>query len=227
MSTAAGSEVGIPLLVAVELDLAGGWRLGGDLSAPEAALAAAELEATLGGAGEDGVEIVLSHGEAAGEGFRPAGGLPAGRAARRVAAGAAVWCVRDARGVRSALAVAGEPPASVEGARLEQEVEDEPALSGRCLVLGERALVEDAESWIVWAARQRLDGVFVHVSTGPAPVGSAPEASRAANSCHSLGTPLNCRTPRSSNSIPEPAARSLMMLAAARSGRRASRGSRA
>ena len=51
--------------MAVELDLAFGWRLGGDLTASEAALAAAELEATLGPAGEEGVEIVLSHGKAA------------------------------------------------------------------------------------------------------------------------------------------------------------------
>ena len=64
MSTTGLGGVGSSLLMAVELDLAFGWRLGGDLTAPEAALAAAELEATLGPAGEEGVEIVLSHGKA-------------------------------------------------------------------------------------------------------------------------------------------------------------------
>jgi hypothetical protein len=168
--------MGISLLVAVELDLAGGWRLGGDLSAPEAALAAAEFEATLGRAGEEGVEIVLSHGEAAGEGFRRRAAPQRlelhGESPRGLLFGA--YATLEEFGARWPWP--GEPPTSVEGARLEQEVEDEPALSGRCLVLGERALVEDAESWIVWAARQRLDGVFVHVSNGPEPVGSAPEA---------------------------------------------------
>jgi hypothetical protein len=55
-------------------------------------------------------------------------------------------------------------------------VEEAPALVGRCLVLGDRALVEDAESWIVWAARNRLNSMFVHVSTRRDPAGAAPEA---------------------------------------------------
>jgi hypothetical protein len=148
--------VGICLLMAVELDLARGWRLGGDLSAPEAALAAAELEATLGPVGEQGVEIALSHGGAAGEGFRrraaPQRRELHGESPRALLFGA--YATLEELGARWPWP--GAPPARVEGARLEEEVEDEPALSGRCLVLGERALVEDVESWIVWAARQRL-----------------------------------------------------------------------
>jgi hypothetical protein len=162
--------------MAVELDLARGWRLGGDVSAPEAALAAAELEATLGAAGEEGVEIVLLHGEAAGEGFRRRAAPQRlelhGESPRALLFGA--YATLEELAARWPWP--GEPPACVEGARLAEEVEDEPALSGRCLVLGERALVEDAESWIVWAARQRVNCVFVHVSTAPEPVGSAPEA---------------------------------------------------
>jgi hypothetical protein len=49
-------------------------------------------------------------------------------------------------------------------------------LPGRCLVLGERAFVDDAENWIVWAARNRLSCLFVHVSTRRDPTGAAPEA---------------------------------------------------
>src|SRR5439155_8981895 len=37
------------------------------------------------------------------------------------------------------------------------------------------ALLDDVESWIVWAARRRLNCLFVHVGTGSAPVGAAPE----------------------------------------------------
>ena len=53
---------------------------------------------------------------------------------------------------------------------------DEPALRGRCLVLGEAALVDAADEWFAWAARNRFNTVFMHVSTARAPVGSAPEA---------------------------------------------------
>ena len=60
-------------------------------------------------------------------------------------------------------------------ARLEAEVESAPALPGRCLALGELALVEDVESWIVWGARNRLNSLFVHTSTAPEPFGAAPE----------------------------------------------------
>src|SRR5688500_3902017 len=59
-----------PAFMTIELQLSRGWRVAGHLSAPEAALAQAELEAALGPAGENGVEIVLSHGDVAGEGFR-------------------------------------------------------------------------------------------------------------------------------------------------------------
>ena len=145
--------VGSSLLMVVELDLAYGWRLGGDLSASEAALAAAELEATLGPAGQEGVEIVLSHGEGAGEGFWRRAARQRlelhGESPRGLLFGA--YAMLEELGARWPWP--GESPAIVQRARLEEEVEDEPALSGRCLILGERTLVEDAESWIVWAAR--------------------------------------------------------------------------
>src|SRR5204863_1695996 len=49
-------------------------------------------------------------------------------------------------------------------------------LPGRCRVLGAAALVDAAGEWIEWAARNRFNTVFVHVSTARAPAGSAPEA---------------------------------------------------
>jgi Domain of unknown function (DUF4838) len=162
--------------MAVELELERGCRLSRDLSAPEAALAAAELEAALGRAVDDGVEIVLSHGEAAGERFR-----------RRVAPGRLELHGESPRGLLfgayATLEELGagwpwptEPATGAARASLEEEVEDAPALPSRCLVLGERALVEDVESWIIWAARRRLNCLFVHVSTERAPLGAAPEA---------------------------------------------------
>jgi hypothetical protein len=70
----------------------------------------------------------------------------------------------------------GQKRRRAKGARFEELVEDAPALPGRCLVLGERALLEDAESWIVWAARNRLNTLFVHVSLQGEQTGAAPDA---------------------------------------------------
>ena len=56
-----------------------------------------------------------------------------------------------------------------------ESVEEEPIVPERCLVLGQRALLEAGEEWIVWAARQRLNTIFVHVGPGRAPFGAANE----------------------------------------------------
>jgi hypothetical protein len=160
----------------VELELSRGWRDTGDRSTPEAALAAAELETALGPAGEDGVEIVLSHGDAAGEGFRrratPGRVELHGDSPRGLLFGA--YAMLEELGARWPWP--GERATRPAGTRLEENVEESPALAGRCLVLGERGLVEEAEQWIVWAARNRLNCLFVHVSTRRDPTGAAPEA---------------------------------------------------
>jgi len=162
--------------MAIELDLERGWRLAADRSEPEVALAAAELEAVLGRAGEGGIVIALSHGDGRSDGFERRtepkritlhGESPHGLlfgAYRTLGDLGARWPWPGAEGSRAP------------GARLEEAVEGAPALAGRCLVLGERPLVEDAESWIVWAARNRLNCLFVHVSTRGEPTGAAPEA---------------------------------------------------
>jgi Domain of unknown function (DUF4838) len=163
----------------VELDLSGGWRVSG---APETAVATAELEeglAAIAGGSRRGGRVVfeLVEGGGSGEGFRweatPAVVRLEGAGPRGLLYGVfgllAALGVRwpwPGRGVRI-----GEPAFAVP-----ETLEEEPVLPGRCLVLGERALLEAAEDWIVWAARNRLNGIFVHVSTQRAPFGAAPEA---------------------------------------------------
>jgi hypothetical protein len=161
--------------MAVELDLSRGWRLVGDLSAPAAGLAAAELEAALGAPGDDGVELVLSHGSGPRDGFRrrasPLRLELHGESPRGLLFG--VYAMLEELGERWPWP--GEHRARTGHAALAEGIEESPALPGRCIVLGERILIDDAESWIVWAARNRLNGLFVHVSTRPDPVGAAPE----------------------------------------------------
>jgi len=160
----------------VDIDPTRGWRLAADLSNPTVALAASELEAALERPGEDGIEIELSHAGGAGDGFR-----------RRAQPGRVELQGESPRGLLfgvyrmlGELGLGWPWPGQRHGrarpARLEELVEDAPALPGRCLVLGERALLEDAESWIVWAARNRLNALFAHVSVRREPTGAAPEA---------------------------------------------------
>ncbi len=163
--------------MAIGVEVSRGWRLTADLADPTIALAAAELEAALGRPGEDGLEIALSHGGRTGDAFRRRVG-PArielhGDSPRALLFG--VYRTLEDLGLRWPWP--GERRGRPRGARLQKLTEKGPALPGRCLVLGERALVEYAEDWIVWAARNRLNGVFVHVSTRRNPTGAAPEGS--------------------------------------------------
>ena len=158
----------------IAIDPSRGWHFAADRSDPAAALAAAELEAALGRPGQGGIEIRLSHAGGGGDGFRrsvrPERIELHGDSPRALLFG--VYRTLEELGLRWEWP--GQEPSLARGARLDETVEDAPALPGRCLVLGERALVEDAESWIVWAARNRINTLFVHVSTRPDPVGAAP-----------------------------------------------------
>jgi Domain of unknown function (DUF4838) len=162
--------------MAIELDLSRGWRLAGEVGAPEAALAAAELETALGAPGEDGLEFALSHGSGAGEGFRRRATQERielhGESPRGLLFG--VYAMLEELGERWPWP--GERRAGADYGPLAKESEEAPALPGRCVVLGERALIDDVESWIAWAARNRLNGLFIHVSMGAKPRGAAPEA---------------------------------------------------
>ncbi len=162
--------------MAIDIDPSRGWRLSAAASDPEVALASAELEGALGPPGEDGLQIVLSHGGGRRDGFRrsarPASVELHGDSPRGLLFG--VYRTLEELGL--SWPWPGQVRGRAERARLEELVEAAPTLPGRCLVLGERAPLDDAESWIVWAARNSLNSLFVHVSTRRQPIGAAPEA---------------------------------------------------
>jgi len=70
-----------------------------------------------------------------------------------------------------------------EGARIPQRktlrlpvgtVRKEPGFPGRCLTLGHDLYLADLGAWVVWAARNRLNTVFLHLFPPPA-IGGKPE----------------------------------------------------
>ena len=163
-------------MTAIDVDPARGWRLAAEQSGPEAALAASELEAALGGPGVEGVEIALSHANGTGDGFRRLGGPGRVELHGDSPRGLLFGAYRTLEDLGLRWPWPGRESGRAGAARLEELVEESPALPGRCLVLGERALLEDADAWIGWAARNRLNALFVHVSTQREPAGAAPEA---------------------------------------------------
>jgi hypothetical protein len=50
-----------------------------------------------------------------------------------------------------------------------------PSFKGRCLIIGHAAFMADADGWIVWAARNRLNTIFLHVTADALAFGAAPE----------------------------------------------------
>jgi hypothetical protein len=57
-----------------------------------------------------------------------------------------------------------------------EAVTETPALPGRCLILGHYAFLQEANAWIVWAARNRLNTLFLHTIQEPLAFGAAPES---------------------------------------------------
>lgn len=55
------------------------------------------------------------------------------------------------------------------------KITETPAFSGRCLIIGHYAFMQQVEEWIIWAARNRLNTIFLHVTTQSPALGSAPE----------------------------------------------------
>lgn len=55
------------------------------------------------------------------------------------------------------------------------KISETPALPGRCLIVGHYAFMQQVEEWIIWAARNRLNTVFLHVTTQSPALGLAPE----------------------------------------------------
>jgi hypothetical protein len=169
----------------VEVDLSDGWHVTCRSEHPTALLAARELQAALAPvAGEPraggGTALHLEHGvDPDGEGFRLAAAPDRVRVEGDGPRGLlyAAYALLEALGARWTWpAPEGTRAPRRPGLALPAEaVAERPALPGRCLVLGHRDVLEQVDEWIVWAARNRLNTLFVHVSTARAPAGAAPE----------------------------------------------------
>ncbi|MCC6918893.1 MAG: DUF4838 domain-containing protein [Alphaproteobacteria bacterium] len=144
---------------------------------PLAAVAAAELRLHLGLIeGPVGLAgIAITHG-AAGEGFAwevrdgvltLTGDGPAG----------ALWAAYDAlEAIGFAWPAPGEhlTIAGRSGDWPAARPHQAPALAGRSLILGHHAFMRDAEAWITWAARNRLNNIFFHVDEHGLGLGAIP-----------------------------------------------------
>jgi hypothetical protein len=172
----------------VTLDLSRGWRIISPSADPVAACATAELAETLdriaGGpypAAEGGLgmpSLNLSHGEDELDGFtwqaspeqvalrgdNPRGLLYA--VYSFLEALGCRWVAPGAEGERLPRGTRFELPAAL--------VREQAALPGRCLIVGHYAFMDAIEDWIVWAARSRLNTIFLHVIEGPLALGAAP-----------------------------------------------------
>ncbi|MEZ4639377.1 MAG: DUF4838 domain-containing protein [Caldilineaceae bacterium] len=50
-----------------------------------------------------------------------------------------------------------------------------PSLPGRCLIIGHYAFIIDVEDWIIWAARNRYNTIFIHTTPEEVGLGAVPE----------------------------------------------------
>lgn len=57
----------------------------------------------------------------------------------------------------------------------ESPVHDQPTFAGRCLIIGHYAFAIDLEDWIVWAARNRYNTIFLHTIANDIGGGAIPE----------------------------------------------------
>lgn len=184
-----------------DFDLARGWRIELAASAGRetgpAATAAEELDTTLaaiaGGPREGaGLVLRLSH-------------RPAARAERTAPArDGFVWNADTAEDGSVTVRLAGHTPAGLlyaayaflealgcawpghrpQDARLPRGTRfripaaraEHAGFAGRCLILGHHAFLAEAEAWIAWAARNRLNTLFVHTAEDGLALGAAPMA---------------------------------------------------
>ncbi len=130
-----------------------------------------------------GPVILLSHGPG-GDGFR----WRATAIRLRLPATAPGAPVRDVRLPRSAwlplggAGAARRAPSSGTSLALERNFSRQaPSFKGRCLIIGHAAFMADADGWIVWAARNRLNTIFLHVTADALAFGAAPEKQWAGN----------------------------------------------
>ena len=159
--------------------ITGSWsiELGGN--DPIARFAAAELRRTLQRSGApplpivaraDGPRIALAYG-ARGDGFARApdaqGLTISGAGPRGLLYG--VYDLLEALGCRwVAPGPDGERiPKMSEITLPADSLADWPALEGRCLIIGHDFFLHDAEAWIAWSARNRLNTIFIHTIDAP------------------------------------------------------------
>jgi hypothetical protein len=153
---------------------------------PTARLAATELQRTIqriGGpalsfqsASDGGPAIRLSHGTS-GDGFRrwyEDGILEIeGEGPRGLLYG--VYDLLEALGCRWVLpGFDGEHLPHHDELELPSEaLEQKPSFAGRCLILGHDYYLHDAEEWIIWAARNRFNTIFIHTIDEPMALAAA------------------------------------------------------
>ena len=160
----------------MELTLTADWTIALDSASQPARLAAEELRAHLGLLGAPdlpvrsaapGPRIALRHGPT-GDGFMRApdehGLVVRGAGPRGLLY--AVYDLLEALGCRwVAPGVAGTHYARHATVTLPNvAIADRPALAVRGLIIGHDHFLDEAEGWIIWAARNRLNTLFVHTT---------------------------------------------------------------
>lgn len=175
----------------VQIDLSRNWQIVISSSHPTAALAMTELALTLRriSGRSCGIRatpdsrlpcIILSHSQEESDGFRwqaaetrieLRGDGPRGLLY-------AVYDFLEALGCRWVSPGPGgeRHPHGTHFTLPDQPTVQQPALAGRCLILGHYAFLQNAEEWVVWAARNRMNAIFFHVIDGPLAFGAAPES---------------------------------------------------
>lgn len=168
----------------VDLTLTNAWSIELAGAAPPARLAAEELRRTLqriGGpalpivAHAAGPRIALCHG-AHGDGFvraaDAAGLLLRGDGPRGLLY--AAYDLLAALGCRwLAPGADGENIPRYDRVTLPAEtIADRPALPGRSLIIGHDIFLAEGEAWIIWAARNRLNTIFIHTIAEGLPLGA-------------------------------------------------------
>ncbi len=165
-------------------DLSRGWTIAATATDPVSRLASSELEAAFSalapgqGAARE-LRVSLSHDGGQGEGYRWEADHPReitlhGEGPRGLLYGA--YDLLHAAGFRWLAPARGSAwdlrPA---GPVIDVPVlgASSPALPGRCLIIGHEVFLRQAEAWIAWAGRNRLNTVFFHIIDEALAMGAA------------------------------------------------------
>ena len=165
-------------------DLSQGWAVTGSAADSLSRLAAAELTAAFsrlapGRGGTGPVRVDLSHDGGDGEGYRWDAAASGAIALRGDSPRGLLWGACDllhAAGIRwlppgAAVFLDRFPAGPV--IQVPARRASSPALPGRCLIIGHEVFLRQAEEWIAWAGRNRLNTIFFHVIDEPIAMGAA------------------------------------------------------